>query len=44
MWYLPEKAAIIVVNVNRGEELLPPPAVPLTETITNILFPKHAPW
>jgi len=44
MWYLPEKDATIVVSVNRGEELLPPPAVPLTETITNILFPKHVEW
>jgi D-alanyl-D-alanine carboxypeptidase len=44
IWYLPEKDATIVVNVNRGEELLPPPASVLTEDLTKILFPKHAPW
>ena len=44
MWYLPEKDATIIVNVNRFDPSAPPPAVVLFETITKILFPKYVEW
>jgi D-alanyl-D-alanine carboxypeptidase len=44
MWYLPEKDATIIVNVNRFDPSAPPPAALLFETITKILFPKYVEW
>jgi D-alanyl-D-alanine carboxypeptidase len=44
MWYLPEKDATIIVNVNRFDPSAPPPAAVLFETITKILFPKYVEW
>jgi D-alanyl-D-alanine carboxypeptidase len=44
MWYLPEKDATIIVNVNRFDPSAPPPAAILFETITKILFPKYVEW
>jgi D-alanyl-D-alanine carboxypeptidase len=44
MWYLPEKDATIIVNVNRFDPSAPPPAAVLFETISKILFPKYVEW
>ncbi len=46
MWYLPQKDATIVINVNLFEESpgKPSPADVLAQTIMNILFPKYASW
>jgi len=44
MWYLPEKDATIIVNVNRFDPSAPPPAALLFETISKILFPKYVEW
>jgi D-alanyl-D-alanine carboxypeptidase len=46
MWYLPQKDATIVINVNLFEQSpdKPSPADVLAQTIMNILFPKYASW
>jgi D-alanyl-D-alanine carboxypeptidase len=44
MWYLPQKDAIIVINVNRVDPNTTPPAHILAQTIMKILFPKYASW
>jgi D-alanyl-D-alanine carboxypeptidase len=42
MWYLPERDATIVVNVNREDpNSSSAPSEALTEAIANILFPKY---
>jgi D-alanyl-D-alanine carboxypeptidase len=41
MWYLPEKDATIIVNVNRADDYGLALSGPLTETIATILFPKY---
>jgi D-alanyl-D-alanine carboxypeptidase len=41
MWYLPEKDATVIVNVNRNDEFNPPPSGPLVEAIASIVLPKH---
>ena len=42
MWYLPERDATIVVNVNREDQNSPSgPSEALTGTIANILFPEY---
>jgi D-alanyl-D-alanine carboxypeptidase len=44
MWYLPERDATIVVNVNREDQCSPSaPSEALTGAIANILFPKYVP-
>jgi D-alanyl-D-alanine carboxypeptidase len=43
MWYLPERDAIIVVNVNREDQYSSAPSEALTGAIVNILFPKYVP-
>jgi D-alanyl-D-alanine carboxypeptidase len=44
MWYLPQKDATIVINVNLVSPDKPSPADVLAQTIMNILFPKYASW
>jgi D-alanyl-D-alanine carboxypeptidase len=44
MWYLPQKDATIVINVNRMEPNPSPPADVLARIIIEILFPKYAIW
>jgi D-alanyl-D-alanine carboxypeptidase len=42
MWYLPQKDATIVININRFEESPgEPPADLLARTIMKIVFPKY---
>jgi D-alanyl-D-alanine carboxypeptidase len=41
MWYLPERDATVIVNVNRNDEFNPPPSGPLVEAIARIVLPKH---
>jgi hypothetical protein len=41
MWYLPQKDATIILNVNRKDEFSPSPSGALTESIAKILFPKY---
>ena len=41
MWYLPERDATIIVNVNREDQYTSAPSEALTEAIVNILFPKY---
>jgi D-alanyl-D-alanine carboxypeptidase len=41
MWYLPERDATIVVNINREEQYTSAPSEALVLTIANILFPKY---
>lgn len=41
MWYLPQKDATIILNVNRKDEFSPSPSGALTEAIAKILFPKY---
>jgi D-alanyl-D-alanine carboxypeptidase len=41
MWYLPEKDATLVVNVNRLDDYGDPPARALLGDIIEILFPKY---
>ena len=43
MWYLPEKDATIVVNVNRFDSYSEPPAEAILGDIIEILFPKYVP-
>jgi D-alanyl-D-alanine carboxypeptidase len=43
MWYLPERDATIVVNVNREDQYTSAPSEALTGAIANILFPKYVP-
>jgi hypothetical protein len=43
MWYLPQRDATIIVNVNREDELVPQrPSTFVLEDIIEILFPKYA--
>jgi D-alanyl-D-alanine carboxypeptidase len=42
MWYLPQKEATIVINVNREDEFSPPPSDALVGNIVKTLFPKYA--
>jgi D-alanyl-D-alanine carboxypeptidase len=42
MWYLPQKEATIVINVNREDEFSPPPSDALAGDIVKTLFPKYA--
>ena len=42
MWYLPQKEATIVINVNREDEFSLPPSDALTGAIVKTLFPKYA--
>jgi D-alanyl-D-alanine carboxypeptidase len=43
MWYLPEKDATFVVNVNRLDRYSEPPAELILVDIIEILFPKYVP-
>jgi D-alanyl-D-alanine carboxypeptidase len=42
MWYLPQKEATIIINVNREDEFDPPPSDALARAIVKILFPEYA--
>jgi D-alanyl-D-alanine carboxypeptidase len=42
MWYLPQKEATIIINVNRADEFGPPPSDALAGAIVKILFPEYA--
>lgn len=43
MWYLPQRDATIIVNVNREDELVPQrPSTFVLEDIIDVLFPKYA--
>ena len=41
MWYLPQRDATIVINVNKTDPYADPPAEALVGDIVAILFPKH---
>ncbi len=43
MWYLPEKDATVVVNVNRYDSYSEVPAEAILGDIVEILFPKYVP-
>jgi D-alanyl-D-alanine carboxypeptidase len=44
MWYLPERDATIIVNVNREEEDITPLSDALASAILEIVFPKYVEW
>jgi hypothetical protein len=41
VWYLPQKDATVVINVNRDDEFDPALSDALAEATLKIVFPRH---